>query len=214
MSIVTSLASTSLTYNQYGVPAIGQTTGLGILMPKLKQRYRATFAGGAFSTTGIGVTTMTQNMVTCTRPQQSFDSTELHSYNNIVYIPQKPKWEPIEITLRDDISNNVTSLVSAQRSMQMNSYSQSAAPAGSNFKFAIQIDILDGTMASDNTIESFVLLGCYIMNTNYDGLDFASSEPVIITLSIRYDDALQGDEIGLQNLISPLASNPSQVLAG
>lgn len=222
MALVTSLAGTAVTFNQFGVPAIGQTSGLGIVQPKLKQRYRVTFSGGAFSPTSngqavsgqISSTSMTQNMVTCARPQQQFNNTPLHSYNNIVYIPQKAEWQPIEMTLRDDISNTVTSLVSSQRSMQMNSYSQSAAPAGSNFKFTIQIDILDGTMAIDNTIESFVLLGCYIESVNYDGLDFASSEPVMITLSIRYDDALQGDEVGLQGLISSLAANPNQVLAG
>lgn len=218
MAVITALASiaTGLTYNQYGVPAQGQTAGLGIVMPKLKHRFRVTFAGSAFSSnnSGLGVTSMTQNIVTCGRPQQQFDNTPLHSYNNIVYIAQKPQWQPIEITLRDDVSNNVTSLVSTQLATQMNHYSQAQAPAGSNYKFSIAIDTLDGTMGEDNALETWLLSGCYIEQVQYDSMDFASSEAVVITLSIRYDNALQGDEVGLTGLISSLASNPTQNLAG
>lgn len=217
MSIVTSLASSAaaLTHNEYGVPADGFTAGLGILMPKLKHRFRVTFSGSSFSINpnGIGVKSLTQNIVTCGRPQQQFNNTPLHSYNNIVYIAQKPEWQPIEITLRDDISNNVTSLISTQLATQMNHYSQSAAPAGSNYKFSIKIDMLDGTMGVQNTLETWLLTGCYIENVQYDGGDFASSEPVIITLSIRYDNALQGDEKDLQGLISSLILSKSQNLA-
>lgn len=218
MSIVTSLASVAaaLTHNEYGVPAVGSTAGLGILMPKLKHRFRVTFSGAAFAinSNGLGVTSMTQNIVTCGRPQQQFNNTPLHSYNNIVYIAQKPEWQPIEVTLRDDISNNVTSLVSTQIATQMNHYSQSAAPAGSNYKFSIAIDVLDGTMGVENTLETWVLTGCYIESVQYEGGDYSSSEPMTITLSIRYDNALQGDEIGLQGLISSLILSQSQNLAG
>lgn len=181
------------TVNRFGVP-MPNGPGIGILMPKLKHRFRLRTYG--FGVIGDTQNTFTQQVVTAGRPNIQFNNTPLHSYNNITYIAQKPEWQTIEITLRDDITNLITSMVSAQVQKQMNHYTQSAAAAGVNYKFSMNIDTLDGTVngTNDSVLESWFLEGCYLEQVAYDSLDYGSSEAVMITLTVRYDNATQGDE--------------------
>lgn len=191
------------TLNLYGVPIDPNGTGvgnggLGVLMPKLKHRFQIIVTGFG-SNTPDQTTVFTRQVVTCGRPNINYNETPLHSYNNIVYIAQKPEWQTIELTLRDDITNGITSAVSTQLQKQMNHFNQSAAAAGSNYKFEMFINTLDGNSGSafPTAIEQWYLEGCYITQAQYDSLDYASSDPVMITLTLRYDNATQGDEAAL-----------------
>jgi len=175
-------------------------SGIGILMPKLKHRFRIVTLG--FGVIGLSQNIFTQQVVTSGRPNINFNNTPLHSYNNITYIAQKPEWQTIEITLRDDITNLITSMVSAQVQKQMNHYTQSAAAAGVNYKFSMKIETLDGTVngTNDSVLESWFLEGCYLEQVAYDNMDYSSSEAVMLTLTVRYDNATQGDEEQLKAL--------------
>lgn len=190
------------TVDRYGVPMPGGI-GIGILMPKLKHRFRVITFG--FGQVQSAQTIFTQQVVTAGRPNIQFNNTPLHSYNNITYIAQKPEWQTIEITLRDDITNLITSQVSAQVQSQMNHYTQSAAAAGVNYKFSMYIQTLDGTVnakSTDSVLESWFLEGCYLEQVAYDSLDYSSSDAVMLTLTVRYDNATQGDEQELSFLPS------------
>jgi hypothetical protein len=51
-------------------------------------------------------------------------------------------------------------------------------------------------------LESFEFLGCFIKQAEYKGGDYTSNDPLDITLSITYDNAIQlnrpgGDRSGL-----------------
>jgi hypothetical protein len=62
----------------------------------------------------------------------------------------------------------------------------------------MDIDVLDGGNGSTTTtvLETWSLLGCYIENAAYNQLAYSASEAVTITLSIRFDNALQTDSSG------------------
>ena len=52
-----------------------------------------------------------------------------------------------------------------------------------------------------NVLETFELYGCYVQNINYNTLAYATSDPVLITLTVKYDNAIQtprGTGIGTQ----------------
>ena len=184
------------TTTRFGVPTIlGGALAGGVLMPKLKHRFRV-YAWG-FGDGTSNPSDFTRQIVTCGRPQQQYNNTALHSYNNITYIAQKPEWQTIEITLRDDINNAVSSAVSGQLQKQMNHFTQSAARSHVNYKFIMYLQTLDGTMGEEgnNILEQWNLEGCYIEQVQYDSMDYSSSEPVMITLTVRFDNATQGSEI-------------------
>lgn len=201
------------TTNKFGVqlPQFGNSGG-GILMPKLKYRFRVlVFDFGD----GQNALDITRNVVTAGRPQIQYNNTPLHSYNNITYIAQKPEWQPIEIVIRDDIANLASSAVSAQLQNQMNHYTQSSAAAASNYKFEIALQTLDGTMNDGvNVLEEWYLEGCYLESVQYDSMDYASSDAVQITMSVRYDNATQGNESseGL-NLASTIAAATATIIS-
>ena len=61
------------------------------------------------------------------------------------------------------------------------------------YKFVTRIEILDGGNGANtaSVLETFELYGCYLESTNYNTLNYATSEPVTIACTIRYDNAIQ-----------------------
>lgn len=167
---------------KFGIPLDGNK--LGILQPKQKYRFRVVWYDFGYN---YGLREMTANVVTCSRPKVTYNEVELHSYNSVAWIQGKHSFDPIEITLRDDITNSVISSVGAQVQKQMNHYEQTSAVAGINYKFSMEIHALDGT--DNEEIESWVLDGCFLTGAAYGDNDYASGDPNMVTLSIRYDNA-------------------------
>ncbi len=144
---------------------------------------------------------MTANVVTCTRPKISYKDVKLDSYNSVSWIQGKHSFDPIELKLRDDITNSVISSVGAQVQKQMNHFEQTSAVAGVNYKFTMTVESLDGT--DNDALELWLLEGCWLMSAQYDGGDYASDDVQMVTLSIRFDNAT--------NLAGPNTNNGTTV---
>jgi len=170
------------TMSKFGVPLNGAP--LGILQPKQKYRFRVTFQNFG---EGQGLREMTANVVTCSRPKITYEDIKLDSYNSVAWIQGKHSFEPIEMKLRDDITNSVISSVGAQVQKQMNHFEQTSAVAGINYKFQMTIDTLDGT--DNDALESWNLEGCWLTGAQYEEGDYTSGESSMVTITIRYDNA-------------------------
>ena len=189
--------SAEKTKSKFGVPVVAGEQG--ILMPKLKFRFRVAMMQG-FG--GEGQTKkFTQNVMNVSRPKVSYEEVEIHSYNSKVYVQGKHTWEPVTLVLRDDISNSVSRIVGAQNQRQLNHFEQTTALAGEDYKFDMQIEILDGSTA--DAIEYWHLEGCFLTNVDYSDSDYATNEPVQITLQIRYDNAVhyKGDSSVVSSIV-------------
>jgi len=169
---------------KFGIPLDGNK--LGILHPKQKYRFRVLWQNFGENN---GLREMTANVVTCSRPKLTYNEVQLDSYNSVAWIQGKHTFDPLEITLRDDIVNSVVSTIGSQVQKQMNHFEQTSAVAGINYKFTMEIHSLDGT--NNDQLESWVLDGCWITGYGSEGGDYASGDPVIITLTIRFDNATQ-----------------------
>lgn len=173
------------TKNKFGVPLSG-ASGTGILMPKMKFRFRvsmlAPFAGGAETKT------FTQNVVSVTRPTVNHEEVTIDSYNSRVYVQGKHAWNPIELVVRDDIQNSTARIVGAQEMRQINHFQQTSPIAGEDYKFDMQIETLDGQTTT--ATEVWFLEGCFFTTVNYGDADYSSNEPATIAMTIRYDNAL------------------------
>ena len=168
--------------SKFGIPLDGSK--LGILHPKQKYRFRVVWQNFGENN---GLRELTQNVMTCTRPKITYEEVKLDSYNSVAWIQGKHSFEPIEIKIRDDITNAVVSSVGAQVQKQMNHFEQTSAVAGINYKFSMEIHSLDGT--DNEQLESWVLDGCWITSVQYDEGDYAVGDAQAVTLSIRYDNA-------------------------
>ncbi len=170
----------------FGVPVTGAT---GTLMPKLQYRYRVTFENLGGNTEGPKVT---RNVVSVTRPGFSHDDVTVDVYNSKIRLAGKHTWDDITLVIRDDIDSEVVTLIGAQMAKQVNHSTQSAAVAGKNYKFGMRIDMLDGTNSEEgNTtvLDSWHLVGCFIPTIAYGDMNYATSDVVQITATIRYDNA-------------------------
>lgn len=178
------------TRSKFGVPVTGNT-GSGILMPKLKYRFRVTMLGGFAGEPEARV--LTQQVMSVTRPKISHEEVTLDSYNSRMYITGKHTWETITVTVRDDISNAVTKLIGAQEQRQLNHFQQTTPAAGNDYKFDMQVEVLDGVNAGAS--EVWFLEGCFLQNIDYSDSDYATNEPVTIAMTVRFDNAThyQGD---------------------
>ncbi len=90
-----------------------------------------------------------------------------------------------------------------QQQKQMNHFQQTSPLAGSNYKFDMKIETMDGT-GSDGVIETWNLEGCFLEQVNYGEFNYANSEVVNIQMTVRYDNATQAD--GLMPLLPELQS--------
>ena len=165
----------------------------GLLMPKLQYRFRVFLEGFGVSTPTTELTKQVQDV---TRPNLSFENMTLDVYNSKVYYAGKHTWEAITLTLRDDVSNNVQKLVGEQLQKQFDFFEQSSAASGTDYKFVTRIEITDGGNGANavTVLETFELYGCFIESANYNSLAYSTSEPVTVTLAIRYDNAIQSPQ--------------------
>lgn len=185
------MAITSL--NKYTVPlASNQSSSTqGLLMPKLKYRFRVILQG--FGATGSISTELTKQVMDITRPKVSFEEMEIPVYNSKVYLAGKYTWESMTLTLRDDASGNVQRLVGEQIQKQFDFMEQAAARSGIDYKFTTKIEILDGGngASAPTTLETFEVYGCFVQNADYGEMNYATNEPATVALTIRFDNAVQ-----------------------
>ena len=162
----------------------------GLLMPKLAYRFRVSLENFGVSSP---TTELTKQVMEITRPNVSFDQMTVDIYNSRVYLAGKHTWEPITITLREDVSNNVQKFVGEQLQKQLDFFEMSSAASGSDYKFVTRMEILDGGNGANapTVLETFELYGCYVESANYNTLNYAESAPVTVTLTVRYDNAIQ-----------------------
>ena len=183
----------------------------GLLMPKLKYRFRALFENLGVSTPR---TELTKQVMDITRPSLTFEEMEVPVYNSRVYLAGKHSWEMITVQFRDDVNGSVSRLLGEQVQKQFDVMEQASAAAGIDYKFITRFEILDGGNGASvaNVLETWELYGCFIQNVNYNDLNYASNEPVTITAAIRFDNAIQspiGDGVG-----ASVARNVGTVVTG
>lgn len=186
----------------FGVPS-GSTAGdATTLMPKLQYRFRVRFGNLG------GLTkhdTVTQNVVSVGRPTLTHEEIVVDSYNSKMYLAGKHNWETISLVLRDDMNSEVIKQIGAQLNRQVDHADQSSATAGSSYKFSMTIETLDGNNGTSNDPEAFdawELNGCYLTSVAYGDLNYATSDMVQVTATIRFDHAKHLLVVGNADLLS------------
>ena len=178
------MAITSL--SRMTVPLGLDTAGAGsqgLLMPKLKYRFRVTLINFG---TGELTTELTKQVVDFTRPSVTFEEIEIPVYNSKVYVAGKHTWETLTL--------NVSKLVGQQLQKQFDFQEQASAASGIDYKFVTKCEILDGgngTLATQAPLETWEMYGCYLSQANYNDLNYGTNEAVTISLTIRFDNATQ-----------------------
>ena len=181
------MALTSL--NRISVPASGANSGTALLMPKLKYRFRVILIGFGVEAS----TELTKQVSDVTRPTVTFEEMTIEVYNSKVKLAGKPSWGDITLNLRDDANGQVQKIVGQQVQKQFDFMEQASARSGIDYKFTMQIEMLDGGNGSyePNVLEKWETYGCYVSEVNYGEANYGSNEPMTVALTIKYDNAVQ-----------------------
>jgi hypothetical protein len=168
----------------------------GLLMPKLKYRFRVTFENFGISKP---TTELTKQVMSFARPNPTFEEISLPIYNSTLKLAGKHSWPDVTCELRDDAGGNVTKLVGEQLQKQMDFLEMASASSGIDYKFTTKVEILDGGNGASTPVvlEVWELYGCYIKNADYGALNYGESAPVTINVTITYDNANQGQGQGV-----------------
>ncbi len=161
----------------------------GLLMPKLQYRFRVNFLNF-----GIGSTIeLTKQVVDINRPQLTFETITLPVYNSTMYLAGKHTWNELTVNIRDDAGGQVSKLVGQQLQKQVDFVEQASAAAGQDYKFQTNIEILDGGNGTSvpQILETWECYGCFLSGANYNSLNYGTNDAVTISLTIRYDNAIQ-----------------------
>jgi hypothetical protein len=183
----------------------------GLLMPKLRYRFRVMFENFGISKP---TTELTKQVVSFTRPNPSFEEIALPVYNSTLKIAGKYSWPDVTCEIKDDASGNVSRLVGEQLQKQFDFLEMASAASGIDYKFLTKVEVLDGGngAAEPIVLETWELYGCFIKNADYGALNYGESAAATINLTITYDNANQtpeGTGVG-----TPIGRTIGDVVAG
>jgi len=180
------------TLNRFTVPLAtdSSASSQGTLMPKLKYRFRILFENFGVSSP---TTELTKQVQTAAKPNVQFANTVIETYNSKINYAGKPTWQALAIVLRDDATGVVSKMIGEQMQKQFDFFEQASAASGTDYKFSMKIEILDGGNGiwNANVLETWGCYGCYIVSANYQSLSYAEAAPQTIDLSIQPDNCIQ-----------------------
>jgi hypothetical protein len=123
---------------------------------------------------------------TAARPQQTFDETVVDYINAKWYVAGKNTWSPMQVTTHDPISPSAATKVN---DWLRRCYEPLTGRMGymSQYKQNVSLKLLgpDGLVT-----ELWDLVGAWAQDVNFGDLDYATSDNVEISFTLRFDTAL------------------------
>ena len=123
---------------------------------------------------------------TMNRPSLESDEVVLEHMNVTRYVKGKSRWQPIEITLYDPVVPSA-----AQQVMEWIRLGHESITGRDGYADFYKKDVVFNLLGPvGDIVEEWELKGCYIQTANFGDLDFATSDPVEISLTLKYDYAI------------------------
>ena len=143
--------------------------------PKLKNRYIMDIEGiNAYTVKAMN------------RPSLESEEVALPHMNVTRYVKGRTQWQPIDITLYDPIVPSA-----AQQVIEWIRLSHESVTGRDGYSDFYKKNITFNLVGPvGDIVEEWELVGAYIATANFGELDFTASEPVDITLTLRYDYAV------------------------
>lgn len=124
---------------------------------------------------------------TAARPQLTFDEVVIDYINTKRYVSGKQTWNPIQITTHDPIAPSAAQNV-------MNWVRLNYEPVTGRMGYAtfykknLSLKVLD---PQGTVVELWDIIGAWPQDVNFGDLDYASSDNVEISFTLRFDNAIQ-----------------------
>ena len=123
---------------------------------------------------------------TMQRPQITFDEVTMEHMNVTRYVKGKGRWQTLQCTLYDPIVPSA-----AQAVMEWVRLGHESVTGRDGYSDFYKKDVTFHVLGPvGDVVEEWTLKGAFIQDATFGDLDFASSDPVEITLTLRYDYAI------------------------
>jgi len=120
------------------------------------------------------------------RPTLQFESITLDHINTKRYVKGKGAWQPLDIVLYDPIVPS-----GAQSVMEWVRLSHESVTGRDGYSDFYKKDVTFNMLGPvGDKVEEWTLKGAFIQQANFGDLDYASSDPAEITLTLKYDYAI------------------------
>jgi len=120
------------------------------------------------------------------RPQITFDETVIDYINVKRYLSGKAAWQQLNVTLYDPIVPSAAQKVMEWIRLDFENVTGRMGYA-QYYKKTINLKLLDPVGA---VVEDWELQGTWIQDANFNDLDYSVSDPVDISLVLRFDQAM------------------------
>lgn len=122
---------------------------------------------------------------TCELPRWTADTQVVNVYNHKTLVQTKLTYEPITMTFYDQANNSGDNMIWPWLQEQFDSTDGSKAAKFNPLEIQIKMKNLSAPGAEDKT---YTLKNAYIVDAQHDTLDYSSSEPVVWSITVRYED--------------------------
>ena len=120
------------------------------------------------------------------RPQITFEEVKLEHMNVKRFVKGKGEWQELQITLYDPVVPSA-----AQAIMEWVRLSHESVTGRDGYSDFYKKDITFNVLGPvGDIVEERLLKGAFIQTANFNDLDYASSDPAEITLTLKYDYAI------------------------
>jgi hypothetical protein len=171
--------------------------GIGTFLPNsaiIKRRYRWTLQFESGTVLGGNAPAIKPIFVQiAARPNLTIEETEINFLNEKDYIPAKPTWDPMNVTILDFTKRGGNGADQAildwiRLCYQFGNPSSSGEmsdPVGYARRDALLL-LYNGV---GEILEKWTIFGCWVQSSNWGDLDYSSTENATIELTVRFQNA-------------------------
>ena len=120
----------------------------------------------------------------CELPRFSVETQVINAYNHKTIVQTKMNYEPITMTFYDQTNNVAESLIWQFVLGQFDSTDASKRPG----LLPLDIKISMKNLSGDGEDKVYKLSNAYITDAQHDTLDYSTSDPIVWTITLRYED--------------------------
>jgi hypothetical protein len=120
----------------------------------------------------------------CELPRFSVETQVVNVYNHKTIVQTKMNYEPITMTFYDQTNNVSESLIWGFVNGQFDSTDASKKPGIMPLTVKIKMKNLSG----DGDDKTYTLSNAFITDAQHDTLDYSTSDPIVWTITLRYED--------------------------
>jgi hypothetical protein len=121
---------------------------------------------------------------TCELPRFSVETQVVNVYNHKTIVQTKMNYEPITMTFYDQTNNVAESLIWEFVKGQFDSPDVTKKPG----KLPLTVQITMKNLSGDGADKMYTLINAYIVDAQHDTLDYSTSDPVVWTITLRYEE--------------------------